>query len=69
MFKKRGVEIFYTLEPIDDFVLNHLGEYDGKKLVSADRADLIAFLQSVSQGERSCKPGTAMPAAVSSSQP
>ncbi len=40
MFKKRGVEIFYTLEPIDDFVLNHLGEYDGKKLVSADRADL-----------------------------
>jgi TNF receptor-associated protein 1 len=40
MFKKRGVEIFYTLEPIDDFVFNHLGEYDGKKLVSADRADL-----------------------------
>jgi TNF receptor-associated protein 1 len=40
MFKKRGVEIFYTLEPIDDFVLNHLGEYNGKKLVSADRADL-----------------------------
>lgn len=40
MFKKRGIEIFYTLEPIDDFVLNHLGEYDGKKLVSADRADL-----------------------------
>ncbi len=40
MFRKRGVEIFYTLEPIDDFVLNHLGEYDGKKLVSADQADL-----------------------------
>lgn len=40
MFKKRGIEIFYTLDPIDDFVLNHLGEYNGKKLVSADRADL-----------------------------
>ncbi|WP_028584979.1 molecular chaperone HtpG [Desulfogranum mediterraneum] len=40
MFKKRGIEIFYTLEPIDDFVMNHLGEYDGKKLVSADTADL-----------------------------
>ncbi|MCL1981123.1 MAG: molecular chaperone HtpG [Proteobacteria bacterium] len=40
LFKQRGIEIFYTLEPIDDFVLNHLGEYDGKKLVSADRADL-----------------------------
>ncbi len=40
MFRKRGVEILYTLEPIDDFVLSHLGEYEGKKLVSADRADL-----------------------------
>jgi len=40
MFKKRGVEIIYTLEPIDDFVLSHLGKFDEKKLVSADRADL-----------------------------
>lgn len=40
MFKQRGIEILYTLEPIDDFVLSHLGEYEGKKLVSADRADL-----------------------------
>jgi len=40
MFRKKGVEILYTLEPIDDFVLNHLREFEGKKLVSADRADL-----------------------------
>jgi HSP90 family molecular chaperone len=40
MFKEKDIEILYTLEPIDDFVLNHLGEFDGKKLVSADRADL-----------------------------
>ncbi len=40
MFTKRDIEIIYTLEPIDDFVLSHLGEFDGKKLVSADRADL-----------------------------
>ena len=39
-FRKRDIEIIYTLEPIDDFVMNHLGEFDGKKLVSADRADL-----------------------------
>jgi molecular chaperone HtpG len=39
-FRKRGIEIIYTLEPIDDFVMSHLNEYDGKKLVSADRADL-----------------------------
>jgi len=40
MFRQRDIEIIYTLEPIDDFVLSHLGKYDNKKLVSADRADL-----------------------------
>lgn len=40
MFRKKDVEILYTMEPIDDFVLSHLGEFDGKKLISADRADL-----------------------------
>ncbi len=40
MFKKDDIEILFTMEPIDDFVLTHLGEFDGKKLVSADRADL-----------------------------
>ena len=40
MFSKKDIEILFTLEPIDDFVLNHLGEFDGKKLVSADRSDL-----------------------------
>jgi len=40
MFTKKDIEIIYTMEPIDDFVLNHLGEFEGKKLVSADRADL-----------------------------
>lgn len=39
-FKKRNLEIIYTLEPIDDFALSHLGEFDGKKLVSADRGDI-----------------------------
>ena len=40
MFKKKDIEILYTLEPIDDFVLSHLREFEDKKLVSADRADL-----------------------------
>ena len=39
-FKERDLEIIYTLDPIDDFVFSHLGEFQGKKLVSADRADL-----------------------------
>jgi molecular chaperone HtpG len=41
MFRKKDIEIIYTLEPIDDFVLSHLGTYAEKKLVSADRADLV----------------------------
>ena len=40
MFRKKDIEIIYTMEPIDDFVLSHLAEFEGKKLVSADRADL-----------------------------
>ena len=40
VFKRREGEIIYTMEPIDDFVFSHLHEYEGKKLVSADRADL-----------------------------
>ena len=40
MFRKKDIEIIYTMEPIDDFVLNHLGEFEEKKLVSADRADI-----------------------------
>lgn len=40
MFRKKDVELIYTMEPIDDFVLSYLGEFEGKKLVSADKADL-----------------------------
>ncbi|MDT8335642.1 MAG: molecular chaperone HtpG [Desulfurivibrionaceae bacterium] len=39
-FRKRKLEVIYTLEPIDDFALSHLGEFAGKQLVSADRGDL-----------------------------
>jgi len=39
-FRSRSLEVLYTLDPIDDFALNHLGEFEGKKLVSADRGDL-----------------------------
>ena len=39
-FRNQKIEIIYTMEPIDDFVFSHLGEFEGKKLISADRADL-----------------------------
>ena len=51
-FRKRDIEIIYTLEPIDDFVMNHLGEFDSKKLVSADRADLdLSAIKSTGDAE------------------
>ncbi len=50
MFTKKDIEILYTMEPIDDFVLSHLGEFDGKKLVSADSAEL-----SLNKGEEEIK--------------
>jgi len=39
-FRKRDVEVLYLYEAVDDFVMSALAEYDGKKLVSADSADI-----------------------------
>ncbi len=66
-FRKRDIEIIYTLEPIDDFVMNHLGEFDGKKLVSADRADLdLSAIKSAQETEEAEKETGLEPEVVSS---
>jgi molecular chaperone HtpG len=39
-FTSRNLEVLFTYEPIDEFVMNHLNEFDGKKLVSADSSDV-----------------------------
>ncbi len=39
-FKARGLEVLFLYEPIDDFVMNHLRDFDKKPLVPADREDL-----------------------------
>jgi molecular chaperone HtpG len=38
--KKRGYEVFYMTDPVDEWAAEALGEYEGKKVVSAMRADL-----------------------------
>ncbi|KAG2211956.1 hypothetical protein INT47_004643 [Mucor saturninus] len=36
MFKKKGVELLYLYETVDEFVVNHLKEFQGYDLISAD---------------------------------
>lgn len=39
-FRENGIEVLYLYEPIDEFLMSSIREYDGKKLVSVDNADL-----------------------------
>jgi len=39
-FQKRGIEVIFLHENIDDYIMESLREYKGKKLVSADRAEI-----------------------------
>ena len=36
VFKKNNVEVLFLTEPIDDFVMNAVGNYDGRTLVAVD---------------------------------
>jgi TNF receptor-associated protein 1 len=40
VFRDKDYEVIYTHEAIDDYVLNMIGDFEGKKLLSADQADL-----------------------------
>ena len=51
-FRFHDLEVIYTYEPVDDFVLSGLAEFEGKKLVSADQADLeLPALENGAAGE------------------
>ncbi|OAM89255.1 molecular chaperone HtpG [Termitidicoccus mucosus] len=39
-FKSRNLEVLFCYEPVDEYVMNNVREYDGKKLTAADHADV-----------------------------
>ena len=39
-FKVRDIEVLFCYDPIDDYVVNHLGQYNEKTFVSADQDDI-----------------------------
>ncbi|MCZ6675366.1 MAG: molecular chaperone HtpG [Verrucomicrobia bacterium] len=46
-FKARNLEVLFVYQPIDEFVMNHVREFEGKTLVSADQDEIE--LESVTQ--------------------
>jgi len=40
VFRKKGVEVLYLVDPIDEWVVQALTEFDGKKLVNASKGAL-----------------------------
>jgi TNF receptor-associated protein 1 len=39
-FKARNLEVIFCYEPVDEYVMNNVREFDGKKLTAADHADV-----------------------------
>jgi TNF receptor-associated protein 1 len=39
-FRARNLEVLYCFESVDEYVMNNVREFDGKKLIAADHADV-----------------------------
>ena len=55
VFRRKGIEVLYLYEPIDEFVMDALRDYDGYTLVSAEHADM-AQLDQFEDLEKADKP-------------
>jgi len=45
-FKKKGIEVLFLYSTLDDFVMNNIGNYKGKRLVSIESADVSQAAES-----------------------
>lgn len=54
-FTKRGIEVLFLYEPIDEFIMEALGQYKDYELVAAEKAD-IATLEEMSPADDADKP-------------
>lgn len=55
IFQNNNIEVLFSFDPIDEFVLSGLMEYQGKKLISADQADLTKIENLFSDDKKSKK--------------
>jgi molecular chaperone HtpG len=39
-FKARNLEVLFCYEPVDEYVFNNVREFDGKRIIAADHADV-----------------------------
>jgi molecular chaperone HtpG len=56
IFRKRGVEVLYLIDPVDEFVLASLGAYAGKTLTPTDAAVLDLPGEDATKPENEPKP-------------
>ena len=51
-FKVNNIEVLFLYDPIDEFVMNHLNEFEGKKLVAADSSEVDLGDTDAATGEK-----------------
>jgi TNF receptor-associated protein 1 len=66
-FKQRGIEVLFLYTSMDDFVMQNLGEYAGKRILSIESAQLPTELARPHQDSSSSDPATA-PSGLSAQQ-
>ncbi|RMD59536.1 MAG: molecular chaperone HtpG, partial [Nitrospirae bacterium] len=51
VFKKKGIEVIYLYDPLDDIIMNTLIQYDGKPIKSAEQADIGISIEEAKEEE------------------